>query len=164
MPRKRSRSKSPTAKTGRSSSPGTQKTREAKISWAYTLQSLRYAFLAKREIQMDVIEILQGVMLLVGYCTLILAFMFGIAAFVVQFFAWLEVLNVVLLFGLRILQPKVIASAPAVTKLYAKSEASQIRKTVSFPKLYIAHTGYYVDNDPNKPILGVYAAEHIKSG
>jgi hypothetical protein len=93
---------------------------------------------------MDVIEILQGVMLLVGYCTLVLALVFGIAAIVVQFFAWLEVLNIVLLFGLRILQPKVIASAPAVTKLYAKSEASQIRNTVSFPKLYIAYTGYYV--------------------
>jgi anaerobic C4-dicarboxylate transporter len=113
---------------------------------------------------MAVIEILQGVTLLVGYCTLVLAIVLGITAMVVQSFALLDFLNIAILLGIRILQPKVVASAPAVTKLYAKSEASPIRQTVSFPKLYIAHTGYYVDNDPNKPILGVYAAEHIQVG
>jgi hypothetical protein len=76
----------------------------------------------------------------------------GITAIVVQLFAWLEVLDIAFLFGIRILQPKVVAFAPAVTvtKHYGKSEKSPNRHAETFPKLYVAHTGYHVDNDPKK--------------
>ena len=162
MPRKRSRSKS---RTGRSSSRDSQKTAKADKSWDYTLYSLRYAFLAKREIHMAVIEILQGVTLLTGFCTLVLAFVFGISAVVVKSFAVLEFVNITILLGICIVQPKVVAFALPVTKDYVKSEQrSSTREKVSFPMLYVAHTGYYVNNDRSQPILGVYAAERIKKG
>ena len=114
---------------------------------------------------MAVIEILQGLTLLTGFCTLVLAFVFGISAIVVKSFAVLEFVNITILLGICIVQPKVLAFALPVTKDYVKSEQrSSTREKVSFPKLYVAHTGYYVNNDRSQPILGVYAAERIKKG
>jgi len=88
----------------------------------------------------------------------------GITAIVVQSFALLEVLTIAILLGIRILRPKVVGSALPVTKAYVKSYCSPIREMASFPMLYVVEIGYYVNNDPTKPILGVYAAEHIKDG
>ena len=57
--------------------------------------------------------------------------------------------------AITFLAPSIIATAATTTKDIGN-------KTFVFPRVYLAHTGYYDDNA--RPIYGLYAGQFISSG
>ena len=58
------------------------------------------------------------------------------------------------------LQPAIIATAGPAQVTYQKTNGKGGTKTLSYPKLYVAKTGY---RNNGQEILGVYAAENIQA-
>jgi hypothetical protein len=54
--------------------------------------------------------------------------------------------------------------APSIVETAAKALKIIGKKEYEFPEVYLAHTGYYDDNVPPRPILGLYAGQFISSG
>lgn len=54
--------------------------------------------------------------------------------------------------------------APSIVKTAAKTIKTIGTKKYEFPEVYLAHTGYYDDSVPPRPILGLYAGQFISRG
>ena len=54
--------------------------------------------------------------------------------------------------------------APSIVKAAASTLKTIGTKQYEFPKVYLAHTGYFDDSVPPKPILGIYAGQFISRG
>ena len=137
-------------------------TRLLNSQWAYNLHSVNHALLSRREIHSATMDAIIKAMFFGGFCCLIflaLVPIFGISGFFARAIAIMECFCFAIVFGIRTLQPKVVVVVNEKKKQYIPSTGKEKRKT--FPKLYVAETGFYVDNDPTQPILGLYAAEFI---
>jgi hypothetical protein len=62
-----------------------------------------------------------------------------------------------ILFAVTFLAPRIVKTAATTLKTIGT-------KKYEFPKVYLAHTGYYDDSVPPRPILGIYAGQFISRG